>query len=103
MLVAVILPRKVCASESIIVHSSPRPRCVVAVDSYVAVPMRIVFTNDVEILPAVSCLCVHTACSSYLADIIVATSRKVLWYSTPVIPFSFTGYHTLAGGAHLHI
>ena len=87
-----------CASESVIVHSGPRPRSALAVDAYVSVPVRMVLAKtDVNILPAVSCLCVHAARSPYQADIILAACRKERWYS-----ISFTSYHTLAGGARLN-
>ena len=69
-----------CASESVIVHSGPRARSVLVLDAYVSVPVSMVLAKtDMEILPAVSCLCVPAARSSYQADIIVAASRKVLW------------------------
>ena len=64
-------------SESIIVHSGPRTRSALAVDAYVSVPVRMVLAKtDVKHLPAVSCLCVHAARSSYKADIILAACRK---------------------------
>ena len=66
-----------CTSESIIVHSGPRPRSALAVDAYVSVPVRMVLAKtDVKHLPAVSSLCVHAARSSYQADIILAACRK---------------------------
>ena len=66
-----------CTSESIIVHSGPRPRSALAVDASVSVPVRMVLAKtDVKNLPAVSGLCVHAARSSYQADIILAACRK---------------------------
>ena len=64
-----------CTSESIIVHAGPRPRSALAVDAYVPVRMVLAKT-DVKNLPAVSCLCVHAARSSYQADIILAACRE---------------------------
>ena len=52
--------KSLCASESIIIHSGPKPRSVLAVDAYVSVPVRMVLAKtDVKILSAMSCLCIH--------------------------------------------
>ena len=54
---------------------------------YVSVPVRMVLAKtDVKKFPAVSCLCVHAARSSYQTDIIVPASRKVLRYSIQLVP-----------------
>ena len=70
-----------CTYESIIVHSGPRPKSALAVDASVSVPVRMVLAKtDVKNLPAMSCLCVHAARSSYQVDIILGSNGGIVSY-----------------------